>query len=463
MSGDAEKRAAAGATAEVAAHFSHRVEVSDPNPVIAAQRLAKAQGQTLYQLNDSNPTHHHLAPTGLPSRYDADPHGQYEARTALASFLSARVEGADAEIEAQGRPADVVVESCAVEAAAGTGVTTDAHTASGAAATSASAAVTFGNVAAGEPVSADDLYLASSTSEAYSWLMKLLCDPGDAVLCPTPGYPLIESIGRLEGVEAMAYPLLYDGSWTIDVGAVERALAGEQGARIHAIILINPNNPTGSYVSQVDYERIVALCRTYGVALIADEVFFDFPLLPLDPPHRVAGEKRVLTFGLDGFSKMLAAPHAKVGWIQVSGPESDVAAAKRRLDVITDDFLPMSGIIAERIPSMLKQVPAQLLRLRERTRTNLVALETQLALSASGVVSLLHPEGGWNVLLRFPSVIDENELVETLIREHHVTAQPGYFFDMASNGYVAVSLLPEPEDFKRGITVLLDTVDTLLV
>jgi aspartate/methionine/tyrosine aminotransferase len=389
----------------------------------------------------------------VPQEYNADPRGPVAARVGLAEFLSARAQGSDAEREVQGRPADAV-------GAEGSGTS-----------------VTFGAVDAATAVDPARLYLTSSTSQAYSWLMKLLCDPGEAVLCPTPGYPLIESIGRLEGVSAVTYPLRYDGSWTIDVPDIERTLESNRASsgasasadahaapepQIRALILINPNNPTGSYVGERDYARLVALCERYGLAIIADEVFFDFPLLPLETPHRVAGESRVLTFGLDGFSKMLAAPHAKVGWIQVSGPDEDVAAAQRRLDVIADDFLPMSGIIAEQIPGMLAEVPAQLLRLRERTRTNLVSLEGALAGASSGVVSLLQPEGGWNVLLRFPSVIDESELVDTLIREHATTAQPGYFFDMVSNGYVAVSLLPEPEEFRAGIATLLDAVDEFL-
>lgn len=418
--------------------FSGRVDISEPNSIIAEQRKAVARGESLYQLNDSNPTHHGLGPAGLPATYTADPRGPQEARIELAAFLSARVEGSDAEIESQGMPTDTVAES---------------HS---------SHPVIFGNAQATQLVDPDDLYLASSTSQGYSWLMKLLCDPGDAVLCPTPGYPLIESIGKLEGVEAVAYPLRYDGSWTIDAAAIEHKLRAQDGNRIRAIILINPNNPTGSYVGNADYERIVELSKQYGLALIADEVFFDFPLLPLQTPQRVAGEERVLTFALDGFSKMLAAPHAKVGWIQVSGPRDQVTQAKRRLDVIADDYLPMSGIISERIPVMLKQVPAQLLRLRERTRTNLVTLEALLAASESAVVSLLRPEGGWNVLLRFPSVIDENELVHVLIQDYRTTAQPGYFFDMVSNGYIAVSLLPEPEQFRNGIESFLKTVDSLL-
>lgn len=408
--------------------FSHRVPVGEPNPIIAAQNAAKAAGRPLYQLNDSNPTHHGLTLEGMPPRYDAEPRGQSFARRALAEFLTRR---------ARNQGFDLPVPDC-VPAPDG-------------------AAAGMVSVLAPEPVDPDDLYLASSTSEAYSWLMKLLCDPGEAVLCPTPGYPLIPSIGGLENVEAVPYPLRYDGSWYIDVDWIARVL--NERDDIRALILVNPNNPTGSYTGRSDYERLVELCREHRLAIIADEVFFDFALEPAHAPFRVAGEKRVLTFGLDGFSKLLAAPHAKVGWIQMSGPDEAMAEAKKRLDVISDDYLPMSGILAERIPGLLERVPDQLRRTRGRTDGDLRILEDLLAGSRSGVTTLLRPEGGWNVLLRFPGSLDENDLVDTMIREQGITAQPGYFFDMPANGYVCASLLPRPADFRKGMTALLDVID----
>ena len=207
---------------------------------------------------------------------------------------------------------------------------------------------------------------------------------------------------------------------------------------------------------------VAELCREHGIALIADEVFFDYSLEPFPGNARLAGERGVLTFALDGFSKMLAAPHAKVGWIQVSGPAEDVAEAQRRLDVIADDYLPMSDIIAERIPALLNAAPAQTRRVGERVRNNLAKLHELLDADPNGLVSVLRAEGGWNVLLRVPSVIDENELVLRLIDEHKLTGQPGYFFDMTSNGYLAVSLLPEPDEFERGIRAVLNTVAALL-
>ena len=380
--------------------FSSRVNVSAPNPIAQAEARAKGEGIALSKLNDSNPTNHGLAPNNMPGRYEADPRGPRAAREALAEFLGG--------------------------------------------------------------VNPENLYLLSSTSQAYSWLMKLLCDAGDVVLAPKPGYPLIASIAGLECVQTLDYQLRYDGSWYIEPADIETLLDTPQGQRVRALVLINPNNPTGSYVKQAEREALVALCRKRGIAIIADEVFYDYDLEPFAGNGRLAGETGVLTFALDGFSKMLAAPHAKVGWIRVSGPPQEVAEAQRRLDVIADDYLPMSDLIAERIPALLAAAGGQTARVRERVRANLATLRALLAADEQGVVDVLRAEGGWNVLARVPAVIDENELVLRLIAEHRLTGQPGYFFDMPANGYLAASLLPEPEEFQRGITALLSTVNALL-
>ena len=382
--------------------FSSRVDISEPNPIAKAEAEAKANGITLGKLNDSNPTKHALASELLPDIYGAEPRGQRYAREALAAFLHEQ-----------------------------------------------------GNTA-------DDLYILSSTSEAYSWLIKLLCNAGDAVLAPKPGYPLIESIARLECVDMIEYQQRFDGSWYIDVAELREALEGEDGGRIRALVLINPNNPTGSYVKASEREAIVRLCHDHEVAIIADEVFYDYDLEPFDGNARLAGETGTLTFALDGFSKTLAAPHAKVGWIQVSGPAAEVDEAKRRLDVVADDYLPMSEIIAKQIPAMLGAAAAQTARVRERVQTNLAALHTMLDDDEQGMVSVLRAEGGWNVLLRVPSVLDENELVLSMIEKHGISGQPGYFFDMTSNGYLAISLLPEPDEFRHNVQTVLDTVNTMI-
>ena len=380
--------------------FSSRVDISEPNPIAKAEAEAKANGITLGKLNDSNPTKHALASELLPDIYGAEPRGQRYAREALAAFLHEQ----------------------------------------------------------GNTATADDLYILSSTSEAYSWLIKLLCNAGDAVLAPKPGYPLIESIARLECVDMIEYQQRFDGSWYIDVAELREALEGEDGGRIRALVLINPNNPTGSYVKASEREAIVRLCHDHEVAIIADEVFYDYDLEPFDGNARLAGETGTLTFALDGFSKTLAAPHAKVGWIQVSGPAAEVDEAKRRLDVVADDYLPMS----EQIPAMLGAAAAQTARVRERVQTNLAALHTMLDDDEQGMVSVLRAEGGWNVLLRVPSVLDENELVLSMIEKHGISGQPGYFFDMTSNGYLAISLLPEPDEFRHNVQTVLDTVNTMI-
>ena len=204
------------------------------------------------------------------------------------------------------------------------------------------------------------------------------------------------------------------------------------------------------------------LCHDHEVAIIADEVFYDYDLEPFDGNARLAGETGTLTFALDGFSKTLAAPHAKVGWIQVSGPAAEVDEAKRRLDVVADDYLPMSEIIAKQIPAMLGAAAAQTARVRERVQTNLAALHTMLDDDEQGMVSVLRAEGGWNVLLHVPSVLDENELVLSMIEKHGISGQPGYFFDMTSNGYLAISLLPEPDEFRHNVQTVLDTVNTMI-
>lgn len=384
--------------------FSSRVDISEPNPIAKAEAEAKANGITLGKLNDSNPTKHALASELLPDIYGAEPRGQRYAREALAAFLHEQ----------------------------------------------------------GNTATADDLYILSSTSEAYSWLIKLLCNAGDAVLAPKPGYPLIESIARLECVDMIEYQQRFDGSWYIDVAELREALEGEDGGRIRALVLINPNNPTGSYVKASEHEAIVRLCHDHEVAIIADEVFYDYDLEPFDGNARLAGETGTLTFALDGFSKTLAAPHAKVGWIQVSGPAAEVDEAKRRLDVVADDYLPMSEIIAKQIPAMLGAAAAQTARVRERVQTNLAALHTMLDDDEQGMVSVLRAEGGWNVLLRVPSVLDENELVLSMIEKHGISGQPGYFFDMTSNGYLAISLLPEPDEFRHNVQTVLDTVNTMI-
>ncbi|MFU0663046.1 pyridoxal phosphate-dependent aminotransferase [Gardnerella vaginalis] len=391
--------------------FSSRVDVSEPNPIILAQRKAVAQGIKLTKLNDSNPTVHSLAPKCLSERYAANPRGPIESRKLLADFINQRDNRTDTSVPAKLNP--------------------------------------------------DQLYVLSSTSQAYAWLMMLLCDAGDAVIGPTPGYPLIESIARLQCVNAIPYPLHYDGSWTIDLPRVKE-LIENKSLRIKALVLINPNNPTGSYVKREEREELLQLCHDNGVAIIADEVFYDYYLEPFETNARLAGESSTLVFALDGFSKMLAAPHAKVGWIEVSGPKDDVYEAQKRLDVIADDFLPIGTTVSERIPELLEYASSQTQKVRNRVSKNLKTLHEILASWPDCCVTALRAEGGWNILLRVPSCIDDDVLALKLIEDYRLVSQPGYYFDMPANGYLALSLLPEPEQFVDGVEKLLRTVDALL-
>ena len=391
--------------------FSSRVDVSEPNPIILAQRKAIFNGVKLTKLNDSNPTSHGLAPQCLSGRYTADPRGPKEIRDILSNFINKRDNRTEKSVSSKLNP--------------------------------------------------DQLYVLSSTSQAYAWLMMLLCDAGDAVMGPTPGYPLIESIARLQCVNAIPYPLHYDGSWTIDIARV-RELLEDVSLRIKALVLINPNNPTGSYVKPEEREILLQLCRDNGVAIIADEVFYEYSLEPFAGNARLAGESSTLVFALDGFSKMLAAPHAKVGWIEVSGPKDDVYEAQKRLDVIADDFLPIGNTVSERIPELLQYASSQSAIVRNRVINNLHTLRETLASTPKCCVSALRAEGGWNILLRVPSCIDDDVLALRLMKDYNLVSQPGYYFDMPVNGYLALSLLPEAQQFISGLHALLRTVDALL-
>lgn len=393
---------------------------NDPNPIALAEAQARSTGHALRKLNDSNPTKHGLGPELIAQVYDADPKGPQDSRIMLSKMLNRRN-----------------YQCC----------------------DSSNCTESQGNV---DP---EDIYLLSSTSQAYSWLIKLLCDAEDVVLMPKPGYPLIESIARLECVNAISYPLRYDGSWTIDIAAIREMMIKDVGGRIKALVLINPNNPTASYVREEERKAVVELCKQHGVAIIADEVFFDYALTDREqasPRRRFAGERQVLTFALDGFSKMLAAPHAKVGWIQLSGPESDVREAQIRLDAIADDYLPMSALITCHMSQMLALIDSQLALVRQRIVDNYALLRQLLAEDRFGLVDVLRAEGGWNVLLRVPAVIDEDDLVLALIKHHKLTAQPGYFFDMASNGFLALSLLPEHAEFASNVRDVLSEVHSQL-
>lgn len=309
----------------------------------------------------------------------------------------------------------------------------------------------------GDAVDPDDLFLVASTSEAYAFLFKLLCDPGDAVLTPQPSYPLFDFLTALEGIEAIPYPLAWDGVWHVDFPALEEALA--RAPRARAILVVHPNNPTGSYLKRDELLRLEALCAARGLALVSDEVFADYPADDTPAPDRaglVATPGRAcLAFSLGGLSKSCGLPQLKLAWIVVGGPDGLRAAAREGLDTIVDSYLPASTPVQLAAPRLLElgsAVRAQILARVRRNRATLVArLEGEAA-----AAEILPAEGGWYAILRFSRTRTDEELALALLREANVYVHPGYFFDLPPNKtYLVLGLLVPPERFHDGIDAIL--------
>jgi alanine-synthesizing transaminase len=299
------------------------------------------------------------------------------------------------------------------------------------------------------PISAAQVVLTSSTSEAYSLLFKLLCDPGDRVLAPQPSYPLFDMLTRLEGVESSPYRLEHHGAWSIDRANLEHALS----ASTRAILVVAPNNPTGSMMRAADLDWLTTLCAADGIALVADEVFADYPLRPRPDARRVAGDPRALTFSLGGLSKSAGLPHLKLGWIIVSGPEHQVTTALQRLEVICDAYLSVSTPVQVAARSLIECGRTIRGAIGSRLDRNLRSLEDQLR--SVPAITLLEPEGGWSAVLRVPRTRSEEQLVLRLLEDAHVLAHPGYFFDFPEEAFLIVSLLPAPDIFDEAVDRLL--------
>jgi aspartate/methionine/tyrosine aminotransferase len=296
----------------------------------------------------------------------------------------------------------------------------------------------------GLEVPADRVVLTASTSEAYSILFKLLCDPGDRVLVPVPSYPLFEYLTRLDAIEAVPYPLHFEGRWTVDLEAARHAVT----RRTRAILVVNPNNPTGSFVSAGDLAGLRGLCREHGMALIGDEVFADYAVDDARVTSVLEGHD-VLTFGLGGLSKAAALPQLKLGWIGITGPAVEVSSSLARLEVICDAYLSVATPVQRAAPQLLASAASLRSAILQRLRRNLSTLE-QLA-SAHPAVDVLPCEGGWYAVIRVPRIMSEDELVSLLIEEEHVLVHPGYFFDFPHEAFLVVSLLPATDVFEPAI------------
>jgi hypothetical protein len=302
----------------------------------------------------------------------------------------------------------------------------------------------------GLAVSADRVCLSASTSEAYGWLFKLLCERGDEVLIPAPSYPLFSFLATLEDVTLVPYPLDRHAGFRVDL----HALAERIGPRTRAIILVHPNNPTGSFVRRDDAAGVERLAREHGLALIVDEVFGDYAhgALPADRLPSFAGAREALTFVLSGLSKVTAMPQVKLGWIVTEGPEEIAAEALGRLEVIADTYLSVSTPVQLALPEILAQRGPIQAAIRARVERNLAALDAAIAaLGSEAPVRRLPVDGGWYATIEVPRTRDEDAWVELLVREEGVIVHPGYFFDFAGDGHLVVSLLPEEAPFARAI------------
>jgi alanine-synthesizing transaminase len=379
--------------------LSRRLSWDQASNALAAEMAArKAQGLTTIDLTESNPTRVGLAYpeaelAGILRRsaaadYPPHPLGLPEAREALAAALS--------------RPGDQV-----------------------------------------EP---DDLVLTASTSEAYSYLFKLFGDPGDEVLTAAPTYPLLDELASLDALVLKHFPLEPGRRFALDAGEIERALT----PRTKLLALVHPSNPTGTFLSQAEQDAVVDLCAARSLPWISDEVFADYALTKV--PSRAgaaASRKETLSFSLGGLSKSAGLPGWKLGWIRVGGPATERRRIVAALERVADAYLSVSTPIQRSLDDVLAVAPAIRATIIERLCRNLAALEG--AFGGLPTVEIYRPEGGWSALLRVPRIITDEDLILGALRRVGVLAHPGYFFDFATDGYLVLSLLPEPANFAEGV------------
>jgi len=299
----------------------------------------------------------------------------------------------------------------------------------------------------------ESLILTTSTSEAYSHVFRLLCNPDDEVLIPKPSYPLFEFLADLADVKLMPYPLLYDHGWQIDFPSLYKAVTH----RTRAVVVVHPNNPTGSYAKSEEAAALNRFCQEYGLALLVDEVFLDYPLDGA-PRSTFALNREVLTFTLSGLSKISGLPQMKIAWVVTSGPEERKTEALARLEVIADTYLSMNTPLQLAAPVLLEQRRNIQPLLLDRARTNLQELDRRLGQQKT--CERLDVEGGWCVVLRVPATQSDEDMAIDLLRKLAVLVHPGHFYDFPNDGYLVVSLITPTEDFREGIRMLLDLLNS---
>jgi aspartate/methionine/tyrosine aminotransferase len=302
----------------------------------------------------------------------------------------------------------------------------------------------------GATVDVESLVLTTSTSEAYTFCFRLLCEPGDEVLVPTPSYPLFEFLAELQDMKLVPYPLIYDHGWQIDFHSLEQRIT----PRSRAVIVVHPNNPTGSYVKPREARMLSRICTEREMAIIADEVFLDYGVK--NAGKSFATNETCLTFTMSGLSKISALPQMKVAWLIVSGPAELRMEAVDRLEVIADTYLSMNAPIQHAVPEFLEARRSVQQQLLARVRENLAELDRQLA--GQTMVSRLEIEGGWQAVLRVPATRTDEELAIALIWHKDVLVQPGHFYDFHRDGYLVVSLITPSEEFAKGMARVVEFV-----
>ena len=383
--------------------FSQRTDWQlAPNRFSEAQTALEASGRRLLDLTVSNPTrigmqpdpqmfHALLNPQALD--YDPQPKGLLSAREAVAAY--------------------------------------------------------YGEPGRGAQVDPESLFLTTSTSEGYSYVFRLLCNPGDEILVPKPSYPLFEFLADLQDVKLVPYPLLYDHGWQIDFSWLQQAA----NDRTRAVVLVHPNNPTGSYVSQHEQAALNQFCKEHDLSLIVDEVFLDYAH-DGTPRQTFAANSGGLTFTLSGLSKVSALPQMKLAWIAVSGQPALQNSAVHRLEVIADTYLSVNAPIQLAAAVFLERRRTVQPFLLNRLRGNLAELDRQLARQKACV--RLQVEGGWYAVLRVPITQSDEDLAIALMRNLSVLIHPGHFYDFPTDGYLIVSLITEPREFSEGIGKVLE-------
>jgi len=300
----------------------------------------------------------------------------------------------------------------------------------------------------GDDVAVEDIILTTSTSEAYSYVFRTLCDPGDEFLIPSPSYPLFDFLGEIQDVKLVRYPLLYDHGWQIDFHSLERAVT----PRTRGVIIVHPNNPTGHFAKPAEIATLNSISSERGLAIIADEVFLDFELEG-SRPASFAANSGAPTFTLSGLSKICGLPQMKAAWLIASGPREWKREALARLEVIADTYLSVNAPVQLAIPKFLEGRHSFQEQAMSRIRRNLAELDRQLA--AQKAVSRLKVEGGWCAVLRVPATGSDEDLAIELLTTHGVSVHPSHFYEFPAEGYLVVSLLTPEQTFAKGTCRLL--------